>query len=146
MKRLNNWIPTELHMFYVFGALKKECLDHEWLMAMGKTPRYENFQTYHCRFSQVSSTAWSQNVQYLCKTLIEQWKMDFDQMKKKDQPTTKIRPITEEIILIQPDYTSYDYNNTKEKTKMIDVSKFHGFMPQGGGGCSVSVTSQKKDY
>ena len=67
-------------------------------------------------------------------------------MKKKDQPTTKIRPITEEIILIQPDYTSYDYNNTKEKTKMIDVSKFHGFMPQGGGGCSVSVTSQKKDY
>ena len=24
--------------------------------------------------------------------------------------------------------------------------QFHGFMPQGGGGCSVSVTSQKKDY
>ena len=63
-------------------------------------------------------------------------------MKNKDQATTKLRPKTDEIILNQTDYT-YEYMNTREKTMMIDISKFHGFMPQGGGGCSVSVTSQK---
>ena len=52
--------------------------------------------------------------------------MNFNQLKNKDQAPTKRRPMTEEIILNQTDYkyTLYDVNdiNTREKTKMIDIS------------------------
>ena len=42
------------YVLWFIGALKStSMIDHERL-GMGKMPRYENFQTYHCRFSQVA--------------------------------------------------------------------------------------------